>query len=178
MATLQFDRVNRLIIVLSPDTEVSVQELYDKSADYLDEPAQMDLANFVQAAGKFNLGGGEFTGVALRLLNWKVQFEDRAGPGITQCSVTGGDLIAVDAIGDPTNAIEPSTNVFAVIRQSTAPAAIQPVLSQDDLDNVGDAVWAEDSTQAFPADSMGDFVAGGGLAQSIFNKLFGPLFTK
>lgn len=160
MATLTFDRVNRLIIVAAPDTQVTVLELYDKASNYLDEPIQMDLSNFVEAGGNFDLGGGEFTGVSLRLVDWKVQFEDRAGPGVTECQVTQGDLISVDAARVRQNAIEPSAFVFAVIRLSTAPAAIQPVLSDAELTATAQAVWTMDSTQTFPADSMGTMMKG------------------
>jgi len=121
MPTLEFRRVDKHIVVPSPDTSVTVQEIYDQSQEWLSDQENLRETVFVEAAGKFDLGGGEFTAVSLRLLNdWQLKFEDRVSP--TVCLVLGGNLIASNTFGN--NPVANSTNVFPQIRQSTAPAGI------------------------------------------------------
>ncbi len=151
MATVTFDRTNKLIIVAAPDTSISVQELHDKIRNWEDEPRNMDVESFIQAAGKFDLGGGEATAVSLKLIVWKLKFEDRGS--FTECQVTGGNLIGEDEHGETQSPIEQSNNTFVVIRQSTAPAAIQTggdMLTSGDISNLAAGVW--DDAEVAPAD--------------------------
>ncbi|MCP4201796.1 MAG: hypothetical protein GY769_07680 [bacterium] len=143
MATLTFDRVNRIIEVAAPDVSVTVQDLYNQIRGWEDEPRNMDLPKLCDAAGKFDLGGGEATAVSLKLIDWRVRFEARGS--FTMCQVTGGNLIAVDEHEASTDPVADSANTFVVIRQSTAPAAIQTggdLLTGADIVALAQGVWA------------------------------------
>lgn len=106
-----FDKLAQLIIVEAPDTEITIQELVDAIREWEDELSSMDIARVADASGKEDLGGGTLVGVTLLLIDWKIQFEARPGPAWVLCSVTGGNLVSVDDIGDSQNAIEPSAYV-------------------------------------------------------------------
>lgn len=158
MPTLEFRRVERHIFVPSPDTSVTVQEIYDQSQEWLSDPENLRETVFVEAAGKFDLGGGEFTAVSLRLTNdWQLKFEDRGSA--TVCLVLGGNLIADNTFDN--NPIANSTNVFPQIRQSTAPAGIATGGLVATLQEVRDAMQLSPSgtTQADSIDNKLDDLA-------------------
>ena len=137
MPTLSFDKVSRIIEVAAPDTEVTVQQLINTIRDWEDEPYNMEVAKVADASGKDDLGGGLAVGVTLRLLNWRVKFEDRAGPTWIDCSVTGGNLIVVDANNQPMNPIQPSSYVTVTVVK-----AVSAVITE--------AEWTEtEKTQVF-----------------------------
>ncbi|MEM2500044.1 MAG: hypothetical protein QXU30_07860 [Sulfolobales archaeon] len=117
MANYSFDRVNKIITVLAPDTEITIQELYNVIRDWEDDPENMSEAKVADASGKEPLGGGLYTAITLTLLGWRLRFEDRATP--TPCFVRGGNLLAVQD-GNYVNPIYPSANVTVTIAQSTA----------------------------------------------------------
>lgn len=99
MATLSIDPTvsPRIITVLSPDTEISVQELVDKCRDWEDDPENMVYPSLISAAGKEQLGGGTSVGITATLLNALLAFEARPGPTYVQCNVSGGNLVALQA---------------------------------------------------------------------------------
>ena len=109
MATLEFDRVNKVVRVMSPATSVTLQELYDKSQDWLDEPHQMNLVSFVTAVGKtiYDQATGDQTEIVLTFTDdWRVEFEARAGPSTEAMRITGGTITAINSFGN--NPISPS----------------------------------------------------------------------
>lgn len=130
MPTLEFRRADKHIFVPQPATEVTVQEIYDQAQEWLDDPENLREVTFVDAAGQFALGGGEFTATSVRLLDdWQLKFEDRLSD--TVCLVLGGNLLATNSFDN--NPIANSANVFAQIRQSTAPAAIEVQVPDDGI---------------------------------------------
>jgi hypothetical protein len=140
VATLEFKNVEKVILVKAPDTEVSIQELYDKSVDWLDEPNNLWVDNFVLAEGKAALGATEFTGVTLTLIDdWRVQFEDRGGPATESMIISGGNLVAVNVYDD--NPIKPSLYTQVQIRQSQAPTLLVVSGGVGTPEEVADAVW-------------------------------------
>ena len=116
-----FDRINRIIEVEAPATEVTIQELLDAIRGWEDDQGNMDINHVAEAAGKEDLGGSVFVGVTLKLLNWKVKFEERGAP--TVCDIYGGNLVSVDNYGEPMNPIEPSDNV-TVTKTSSSSATL------------------------------------------------------
>ena len=156
MATLSFERVDKTVTVLAPDTSVTVQELVDAIADYADEPAYLDLDMMATWDGKADLGGGEFTGITLTMINdWRIQFEARGGPTYESCQVSGGNLVAVNSYGN--NPIKPTAYTQVQIRQSQAPTLLvgvdNPVTVGLIQTDVVDAV-------ALSADAVAEIVAG------------------
>lgn len=67
----------RLVVVESPSTEITVQDLLDTLRDWEDEPINMDADQIVKAAGKDDLGGGVKVGITITLLNAQLMFESR-----------------------------------------------------------------------------------------------------
>ena len=181
----------RVLEVLEPTTDITVQELVDACREWEDSPAGMGHEPLIDAAGKEDLGGGVSVGITATLQNTVVMFQPRTTPiddgvgrtcdqtdssgkqlyvndadfvsagvavgdtvrnvttgewgTVTQivdqytlshfplsgfgglgwtagdnyrvfenenCSVTGGNVVAVDADGDQTDAFMPSPNVF------------------------------------------------------------------
>lgn len=119
MATLTFHPASKVIRVAAPDTEVTVQELVDAIADFLDEPENLDITWFAEWAGKTSLGGTPevFSEVVLILTeDWRLEFEARGGPTYESCVVRGGTLVAANVYDN--NPIKPSSYTQVQIRQS------------------------------------------------------------
>lgn len=125
MPTFSFDKVNRIIKVAAPDTEVTIQQLINAVRDWEDEPCNMEVTKVADASGKDVLGGGLAVGITLKLLNWKVKFEDRSGPDWVDCDVTGGNLLAVDANGNLMSPIEPASYVTITVSKSVSAVLLQ-----------------------------------------------------
>jgi hypothetical protein len=131
MATFQFDPINRIITVLAPDTEITVQELINAIRDWEDDHLEWDKV--ADAAGKEYLGAGLYVAITVRLLNWRLKFQDRDQP--TVCIVRGGNLLAVDDQGNYMYPIAPAQNVTVAIAQSTA-ASLLAEWKEVDIDFV------------------------------------------
>jgi len=117
---ITFDKVNRFIKIGSPTTQVTIQELINAIRDFEDDWQGMDIDKIADCTGKDDLGGGVKVGITLRLINWKVKFDDRSGPTTILCKITGGNLVAVDSNGDPMDPVEPSTYVMVMITSSSS----------------------------------------------------------
>jgi len=121
LVSLSFDKVNKIITVLAPDTEITMQELVNLIRDWEDELENLDTPKVVDAAGKQDLGGGVLVGITVTLLDWKLKFEDRAGPNYTICNVTGGNLVTYDSSsGTYVNPIEPAAYVTVTLTASSS----------------------------------------------------------
>lgn len=97
---LTFDKVNKIITLLSPDTEIAIQDLLNSIREWEDELTSMDVPIVAFCAGKESLGGGVVVGLTLTLLNdWQLAFEARTGPDYIQCKVSGGNIVAVNVNG-------------------------------------------------------------------------------
>jgi hypothetical protein len=125
MPTFTFDKVNRIIEVAAPDTEVTIQELVNAIRDFEDELYNMEVAKIADASGKEDLGGGLQVGITLKLLNWKLKFEDRTGPDWVDCSVTGGNILAVDANNQPMNPIERAAYVTVTVERAVSAVLLE-----------------------------------------------------
>lgn len=107
MADLTFDRsVKQIFVEGSGDQTVTIQELYDKFIDYLDEPSQMDLVHGVEASGKQDLRpadpGTKLVGITLTLKDgWQViaRAADHAGPAVDSITILDGNITALDELG-------------------------------------------------------------------------------
>lgn len=126
MVVLSFDIPNQLVEVKIPDTVVNLQEVWNKCSDFMDTQAMMSFSNFLFGSGKQELTPGKFTGITVTFVDWRLQFEARAGPALTVCIVEGGNFIG--RVGTPTGAaqhpIAPTANTHATISQSTEAALL------------------------------------------------------
>lgn len=136
---LQFDRINRIVTVPSPETSVTVQEVYDQSRDIEDRSDYMDMDDIVYAEGKTDLGSGQFIVISLFMVNsWRIAFEARPGPDLVVCQVVGGNMVG--RVGDPASTaqhpIAPTTFTHATIAQASTGLAIVSDALQADVDEI------------------------------------------
>ena len=124
---LIFDKLSRVITVESPDTDITCQELLNECRDFEDELENLEMPSICTASGKEDLGAGKQVGITLKLLDWKVKFEDRLSTPWTLCEIAGGNLIRYNTIsGTYDSPVEPSayvtvsltTDVSATISES------------------------------------------------------------
>jgi len=129
MVSLSFDKPNKIITVLAPDTEITMQELVNLVRDWEDELDNMEMYKVLDASGKQDLGGGVLVGITVTLLDWKLKFQDRAGPSYTLCNVTGGNLVRYDTVAETYgNPIEPASYVTVTLTASSS-ATLQELSS-------------------------------------------------
>ena len=94
MATLAFDILNKTVTVLSPDTSIGIQELYNKCKDFEDTVSMMGEQIICTATGKQPLTPISSVAITFQTENgWKVGFEARAGPTYTLCTIDGGNMV-------------------------------------------------------------------------------------
>ena len=87
----------RIITVASPSVEISIQDLYDTCMDLEAKSDAIDDPHIINAAGKEELGPGVLVGLTATLQNALLAFEARSGPSYDQCSVSGGNLVALES---------------------------------------------------------------------------------
>ena len=127
MPTFTLNKVTRIIEVASPDTEVTIQQLINAIRNWEDELVNIETAKIADASGKEDLGGGLQVGITLKLLNWRLKFEDRSGPDWVGCGVTGGNLVAVDANNQPMNPIQPAAYVTVTVAKAVSAAILAAI---------------------------------------------------
>lgn len=114
----------RIIWVESPSTELILQDLVDTVRELEAEEVNLAYDHILDAAGKDVLGGGVYVGITVTLNNAQVAFEARGGPSFVQCNVSGGNLVAVDDIGNDITPIY-TTAYTQVVRTSSSSATLQ-----------------------------------------------------
>lgn len=118
--TVDFVSSPRIITVPEPIADISVQDLHDTIRDLEDEPNAMQYPHLIDSAGKEDLGGGVAVGITSTLQNAQLAFAARLGPTYIQCIVSGGNIVAVDANGDPISPIFPTAFTQVVIAASSS----------------------------------------------------------
>jgi hypothetical protein len=111
--SLQMDWTNKQIQILSPQTDVLVQDLVDFIRTQEAGNTGITFDQIVQASGKDSLGGVVSTGITCNLLDeWQLKFWS----GSYVATISGGNLIGGIA-GDP---VAYTAGVQVVIIQSAA----------------------------------------------------------
>lgn len=111
----------RIATVAAPSTSVTIQDLHDTLRFLESRPWFMSHKSFLSSAGKDDLGGGTRVGITLRLENTLLAFAARVGPSFTICTVSGGNLVAVDDAGASlASPIHPTAFVQVVLAQSSS----------------------------------------------------------
>lgn len=82
----------RIIEVIIPATDITVQELYNLIRQWEDEPAHLSYPKLISAAGKEALGGGVVVGITATLQNARIMFTGRTTPLESAGNVTSGDV--------------------------------------------------------------------------------------
>lgn len=116
----------RIITIQAPVTDITIQDLTDQIKDIEDEPAHLAFPILVRTFGKESLGGGAFVGITAVLQNAQVAFEARPGPTEVICTITKGNLVAIDNSSNTINPIYPTAYTQVTIQQSTSPSIISP----------------------------------------------------
>ena len=110
-------------LITVTDNTVTIQQLLNAARNWEASQENMDCAQVAEAAGKQVLSETTQVGVTLTLMNWKIFFGDRGSPVV--CSITDGNLVAVDSDGYPMSPIEPATNVTVQVSQSSSATMMQ-----------------------------------------------------
>lgn len=123
--TVDFVASPRIITIPAPLVNISIQDLHDTLTDIEDDLHNgIQYGRLIRSAGKEDLGGGVAVGITATLLNAKLAFEARGGPGYTQCIVSGGNLVAVDNVGTPISPIEPTAFTQVVTAASSSATSL------------------------------------------------------
>ena len=155
MANLSFDRVNKQIIVVSPDIELTVQELYDKVRDFEDEPGNMDIPQIISAGVKENLVGGVQVGITATLLDgWQVFFQTTS----QDTAVRGGNLVATDELGADQSPIANDNIVKLELASGTTAIETSGGLTPGNIEDIADAVWDEATADHTSDGTFGGFI--------------------
>jgi hypothetical protein len=114
----------RIITVLAPSTEITIQDLLDTCREAEDDLQNLIYSQIASASGKENLGGGTLVGLTVKLLDAVLAFEARPGPTYTQCRVSGGNLVAINFVGSDISPIYP-TAFTQILTTSSSSATLQ-----------------------------------------------------
>lgn len=117
--TVNWSLSPRIIEVAAPSIILTVQDLYDTIRSIAASTSGIDEPEIIDGSGKEELGGGILVGLTVKLLNAKVKFEDRLVSWVI-CSITGGNLVAVDSNGDSMSPIEPASFVTVTLTASSS----------------------------------------------------------
>lgn len=120
--TVDFSVSPRIMTIASPSVTVSIQDLHDTLIDIESRPRNMSFLRLISSAGKETLTGGLQVGITATLQNAKVAFAARAGPSFVQCTITGGNLVAVDGVGAAIDPIQ--TTAFTQVVLTNAVSAV------------------------------------------------------
>ena len=110
----------RIIWVTAPSVVLTIQDLVDTCRSLEAELENMAFDYLINAVGKDSLGGGIYVGVTATLQNAQIAFEARTGPDYIQCSVTGGNILALDSSGTEISAIYPTAFTQVIISLSAS----------------------------------------------------------
>lgn len=123
-ASLTFLKTQKIIQVDSPQISLDVQDLVNQIRLYEENLLNLDYGTIVNAYGKQPLGGGAYVGITMELINdWRLAFEARSGPDTILCTLSGGNIVAVNQYSN--NAIYPTAFTQVIISQSSSPTLVQ-----------------------------------------------------
>ncbi len=123
-ASLTFLKTQKIIQVDSPQISLDVQDLVNQIRRYEENLLNLDYGTIVNAYGKQPLGGGAYVGITMELINdWRLAFEARSGPDTILCTLSGGNIVAVNQYSN--NAIYPTAFTQVIISQSSSPTLVQ-----------------------------------------------------
>ena len=131
MATLTIDpQVSpRVITIASPTVLFTVQEIVDWCRAWEDSVEGHTFDRLINANGKQTLTATKSVGITATLLDAQIEWEDRAGPTLTRCTITDGNLLAVDSVGSDIDVVKESDFVFPVLELDTSAAIVETGVS-------------------------------------------------
>lgn len=115
-----FNTDAKTITIESPATSETIQNLLNEIRTFESGELGVSYDKIANATGKEDIGSGDLVGITMILVNdWRIVFEDRAGPSTESVVVSGGNLVAVNSFSN--NPVKPSTFTQVQIRQSASP---------------------------------------------------------
>jgi hypothetical protein len=150
----------RVITIAEPSTEITLQDLVDTCRYLENDMDSMDDPPLIAAAGKEALGGGVSVAITASLQNAVLAFEARPGPTWTICNVRGGNLVAVDSLGDPLFPIKSTAFVQVVMAASSSATLVATSIE------IAQDVWDVLTAGHTNPGSFGEAVTSGGIAPS------------
>lgn len=139
---IEFDPVNKYILITYPTTELTALDIYNAAMDWADDQANMAYDVPMEAVGKFDMGGGVYSDSIFMLVNdWKIKFWS----GDYQAVITG------TLLPEPGQArtVPPDTgNVEVVFSVSSQATVIEPIISEGDKLDIAGKVWDEEEALA------------------------------
>ena len=117
---------------------ITVQDLLDTLRSLSASSNALGYDEIVDASGKEALGADVSVGLTVKLLNAVLKFGDRPPSQWVVCSVSGGNLVAMDHVGQPLNPIAPAAYVNVTLAQSSSATLLGGGLTTNDvLEQVG-----------------------------------------
>ena len=114
----------RVITVADTSNEITIQDLVDSCRNFEDRCDTCSYPPLIDAAGKEFLGGTTYVGITAILQNTVLAFKARGGPDWTLCTISGGNLVAIDEYGNQIDPRKPTAFV-TVDRTASASATLQ-----------------------------------------------------
>lgn len=132
---IQFDPINKHILIMSPTTTISALEIYNAAMDWCDEQTTMGYDIPMSAVGKFDMGGGVYSDSIFMLINgWKIKFWSG-----TYQAVISGTLLP--EAGQSRTVPPDSGNVEIVFQVSSQGTIEEPVVSEEEEEGIAEQVW-------------------------------------
>jgi hypothetical protein len=129
----------RLLTVDATSVEISVQEIVDTCRFLEDTTPGENYDYLIDAAGKEPLGGTTSVGITATLNNCQIAFEARAGPNWVLCTISGGNIVAVDENGAALDPRYPTA--FTSVDRAASSSATLSEAEGSDPAAVAEAVW-------------------------------------
>jgi hypothetical protein len=117
-----FDHVAKIVEILAPTLDMTVQEIVDAIAFHRWQPDYIDNDEISRAEGKVPIPGIGNSLIVLTMLDgWKIMFSDRPGPDWVQAQIGAGVTVSDDG----SNPIAPGAFVNVAISQAVSGVSIQ-----------------------------------------------------
>ncbi len=122
--TIDWDLSPRVITIVAPSTECTMQDLHD-TLRYMEANAlAMDNKSIVDSSGKETLDTTTKVGLTVTLQNAIIGFEARPSEPWVTCSFIGGNLVAINTDGETMVSTNPTAYV-SISKTSSASATLQ-----------------------------------------------------
>lgn len=123
--TVDFEVSPRIATVPISLDAVTIQDWHDTLTNIQGRPGNMSFADLIDSAGKEDLGGGVAVGITATMQNCKIAFAARPGPSYVRCTVSGGNIVALDEFGIPMNPVEPTAYTQVAIAASSSATLLE-----------------------------------------------------
>ena len=160
---ITLDYTTKIILITTPTTDVTIQELVNAIRDSEDELEHLSYAKVIDAVGKADLGGSVTTAITLTLSSlWQIQF----WCGVTLGMIKDGNIVG--GVGDEPIKATGCADTILILNQVGGTIAVvgSGVTPQDKIDII-EGVWDEATSGHIIAGTTGEAL------NDIFSENFG-----